>query len=318
MKNKKSKIIVPALGLILLSTAASISGSVAWFTASRSATVNTGAFSVIKTDGNLAPTLSYGVGTVVDGTTINPLVDNTITAAIGDVSFNPATHQLYTDNGDGGISGYRTIGGTDIYDDQPATDGKGTHLYKINNTTYYAFTWKVTLTYTWGADTSPLNVFFDYSGSSMGSTDANTTDTGLRIAMIASRTVVYAGLQTAANLKGVYGTAAATDPEDVATSAMAAYGTTNLNSTSFSYFASNGFAKGDTAAASIKTSYSKAIDGESGQNGREDYLGQITHSGASDHIDIYCVAWYEGTDPNVVNNKTLDSVTSTLKFYATI
>ena len=132
-------------------------------------------------------------------------------------------HQLYTDNGDGGISGYRTIGGTDIYDDQPATDGKGTHLYKINNTTYYAFTWKVTLTYTWGADTSPLNVFFDYSGSSMGSTDANTTDTGLRIAMIASRTVVYAGLQTAANLKGVYGTAAATDPEDVATSAMAAY-----------------------------------------------------------------------------------------------
>ena len=51
----------------------------------------------------------------------------------------------------------------------------------------------------------------------------NTTDTGLRIAMIASRTVVYAGLQTAANLKGVYGTAAATDPEDVATSAMAAY-----------------------------------------------------------------------------------------------
>ena len=39
MKNKKSKIIVPALGLILLSTTASISGSVAWFTANRSVEV---------------------------------------------------------------------------------------------------------------------------------------------------------------------------------------------------------------------------------------------------------------------------------------
>ena len=32
---KKSKIIVPALGLLLLSTAASVSGTVAWFTANR-------------------------------------------------------------------------------------------------------------------------------------------------------------------------------------------------------------------------------------------------------------------------------------------
>jgi len=38
MKNKKSKIIIPAMGLILLSTAASISGSVAWFSANRTVT----------------------------------------------------------------------------------------------------------------------------------------------------------------------------------------------------------------------------------------------------------------------------------------
>ena len=53
MKNKKSKIVVPALALILLSTAASISGSVAWFTAARTATVKAGEFAVIRTGDDL-------------------------------------------------------------------------------------------------------------------------------------------------------------------------------------------------------------------------------------------------------------------------
>ena len=49
---KKTKIIVPALGLLLLSTAASVSGTVAWFSAN--ATVNVSGMSVTtKVSGNL-------------------------------------------------------------------------------------------------------------------------------------------------------------------------------------------------------------------------------------------------------------------------
>ena len=62
MKNKKSKIIVPALGLILLSTAASISGSVAWFTANRTATITAGEFAVVKTGDDLKVTLGAVAG----------------------------------------------------------------------------------------------------------------------------------------------------------------------------------------------------------------------------------------------------------------
>ena len=37
---KKSKVVIPALGLIALSTAASITGTVAWFSANQSVTVS--------------------------------------------------------------------------------------------------------------------------------------------------------------------------------------------------------------------------------------------------------------------------------------
>ena len=309
---KKSKIIVPALGLLLLSTAASVSGTVAWFTASRFATINTGAFAVVQTDGTLTATPYYGVGTAVSGTTVNP-VDG---AKLGDVSFNPATKQLWTDTGDG--TAYRTIGDTDDYLTQPATNGLGTHVYKINDTTFYAYTWKITLSYTWGADFTTLNVFFDYSatGSSMtaaaqaGGTLQNETSKGLRIAMIGtSRTAVFAGLQTADNLSAV-----------TSTSATAAYGATGATSADFSYFASTSYAKGNVLAASAtaKASYVKAVDGDASQNTREDYLGSITHANATDTMDIYCVAWYEGTDPQIVNNKEMEQVTSALKFYAAL
>ncbi len=316
MKNKKSKIIVPALGLILLSTAASISGSVAWFTASRSTTVTTGSFAVVKTDGALAQTVEYGVGTAVTGSGNSSVVNPVTNAKIADVSFNPETKVLYTDNGDGDSSGYRSLGNT--YNTQPTTNGSGAHAWKINDTTYYAFTWKVTLSYTWGADLTNLNVFFDYTGSSIQShskqdgetSTANKTETGFRLAMVGpSHTAVWAGLQNAASLAGIYGTA---------TGNYASYGTTNLTSATFGYFASDYFASGNVAAASAtaKASYAKAIDKENNQTSRADYLGTISHSDETDSITVWCVAWFEGTDPNVVNENELDQVTSQIKFYA--
>ena len=60
---KKSKIIVPALGILLLSTAASISGTVAWFTASRTFSTHVNAFSVGSVDGNLSGVCAGVVGT---------------------------------------------------------------------------------------------------------------------------------------------------------------------------------------------------------------------------------------------------------------
>ncbi len=319
---KKSKIIIPALAVIAFSTVASITGTVAWFTASKTATITTGDFAVVKAEGSLSVACDYGVGTAIaNDAQSKPTIVNPVTnAKISDFSFNPETKQGWNDLGvaeDGVATAYRTIGTTTSYSSQPATNGLGAHVYKISDVAYYAFTWKVTFTYTWGADHTALNIFFNYGSSTMtGSIQSgedattNKTQTGIRIAMVGSEhTCVFAGLQTAANLKGVH-----------STTSSANYGTTGLTSSSYSYFASDKFALGNVAAASAtaKASYAKAIDGEASQSSRADYLGQITYSGDSDTMVMYCVAWFEGTDPNVIDENELDKVSSSLAFYAAV
>ena len=59
---KKSRIIIPALAMIAFSVAASIAGTVAWFTASRTAQINAGTYAVVKTSAELKCVLSNGVG----------------------------------------------------------------------------------------------------------------------------------------------------------------------------------------------------------------------------------------------------------------
>jgi len=68
MKNKfkKSKIIVLALALITATTVASVTGTVAWFTANRAVTVTLNAFASTKLESNLEVTLTSGNGTSVN------------------------------------------------------------------------------------------------------------------------------------------------------------------------------------------------------------------------------------------------------------
>ena len=94
---KKTRIIAPALAIIAFSTAASIAGSVAWFTASRQVTINAGNYTVVKTSSDLAVTLANGVGTtaVQDSKTIQ------FTGLLTHGSFSHTTGTVYTPNGEG-------------------------------------------------------------------------------------------------------------------------------------------------------------------------------------------------------------------------
>ena len=83
---RKSKVIIPALGVLILSTAASVTGTVAWFTANRTAIITAGEFAVVKTGNDLSVTLGAGVGTaVVNGN--NPAVNVTTGYKLTDASF---------------------------------------------------------------------------------------------------------------------------------------------------------------------------------------------------------------------------------------
>lgn len=98
---KKSRIIVPALAMLTLSVAASVTGTVAWFTASRTATIKATNVAVINTAGALSCSLTQGIGTKVSGTTVtlSPMMDASVNSngAITDVTAGTGV-DVYTAN----------------------------------------------------------------------------------------------------------------------------------------------------------------------------------------------------------------------------
>ncbi|MCI7132735.1 MAG: hypothetical protein MSA42_03270, partial [Mollicutes bacterium] len=62
-KFKKSAVVIPALARIAVTAAASVSGTVAWFTANRAVSVSGDNFVAAKLDSSLAVALTGRVGT---------------------------------------------------------------------------------------------------------------------------------------------------------------------------------------------------------------------------------------------------------------
>ena len=291
---KKSKIIIPALGILLLSTAASVTGTVAWFTATRSVTTTAGEFQIAKTDGNLKATLAAGIGTNVSGSAA-AVNSNVI---IGDRSINPNTLQLWNDLGDG--ASFETVGDTTSW-----SKADSASEWKISSTLYHAVSWKISLQYEFGADTTDQDIFFDMtsvatvtagSTTGAGSDTVHETSTSFRLAFVidngTSAKLVWAPLQTGANLSYV----------------SAADATTTYAS---------GFANKYIASDTAALSPAKAANAASGHTSRLDYLGTV--SSADDTIDVTCIVWFEGTDPNVRDDEghfaRMDKINATLKFY---
>ena len=98
---KKSKIIVPALAVLLLSTAASVTGTVAWFTANRLFNTTVGEFAVVNTKDNLVCEMGEGLGTDVNALTNVVSVESG--KVLTDASFDHITnsHYIFAPNADG-------------------------------------------------------------------------------------------------------------------------------------------------------------------------------------------------------------------------
>lgn len=140
MKNKKSKIVAPALGLILLSTAASISGSVAWFTANRTAKFNASEFAVVNTKGNLQFELGAGLGTqIIDGVN-GKEVANIASKTLTDASFDHISndHYIFAPDATGTQVGKKVALGSATFDNN-ATTG----IQRDNENIFSAFTWTI-------------------------------------------------------------------------------------------------------------------------------------------------------------------------------
>ena len=316
---KKSKIIIPALGMLLLSTAASVTGTVAWFTSVSSQTANINSFAVKRLGGNLELEIKtaadnadgsiYGNGSAKSGEAVTLAANSFFTHG----SYNHTEQKVYKPTNAAATTfasfADTSATATDWYSEDAATGNKY----------YYAVTWTYIFTYTFGSTETSVNLYFDNANSSVtqtvgaGTGDLNTYK-GFRMAFVATGESLT-GSVGRSFVWAKYGDSTGTNiPKYLKTSgeSITADGTySNINSTT---------AAGDlinSAASSIDIAENAPVSDVT--NTRCNYIGTFTKSGsdtnASKKIFVRCVAWFEGTDANVVNAATLDTVAAVNAFY---
>lgn len=281
---KKSKIIVPALAMIAFSTAASIAGSVAWFTASRQVTISAGNYTVVKLTSNLDCTLAAGVGTTFTGKTV------TFNGKLTDGSFNHKTKNIYTPASDGLSIAKETALPTNPTAEQLATLTTAMERGTVGGLKVYtAATFRITFTVNFGADQLDLGLFLNNTASKSQFTTAGTpiTAKGFRMAIVpdasAEKAKVFADLQESGKCKYVAGTD---------------------NYAGTEYVASD--------KDLIDINYTEALPDSSTERAtaiaRPDFLGTIAAPSAGGNVSVSytVVCWFEGTDENIVNRNDVN------------
>ena len=332
---KKTKLIIPGLALIALSTVASIAGSVAWFTASRSATVTASSFSVVKTSANLDCTVSAGIGTYLDENNENAITlthevnSADVTNVLTDGSFDHLNEIIRTPNADG--TALDSTNGSIALASASESNLKRGELDGGN--IYTAVTFNISFKVSFGSLAGDYGLFLDNSETSgVGAsrfecaTTPLATAKGFRMAFVggavgasytgsSTNTKVFADLQetsyvvdeglateqTVIACRYVGGTTAA----DFAPATATQYNQNDVNDLiDHSY---------NTALPTSETARATAL-------ARPDCLGVFAYrEGSEVTLNYTVVCWFEGTDPEIINRDLLaeyQTVTSTLRFEA--
>ena len=300
---KKSKIIVPAIAMIAFSTAASIAGSVAWFTASRQVDINAGSYTVVKTTTNLTTKLTGGIGTSASGN----VVSVPTTTLLTDASFNYDTQKIFAPNADGtAIDDEKTVN----LSEATPSNLKREEL-TTGETVFSAVTWDIEFTLGFGATAGNYGLYLDEAHSSfVGTGSDNYTAKGFRIALVPNDPTGYTMPSGSARTKTVYA--------GLQTFAKSSYVADKNNFTGTAYDADanvlvyQGYATGN-ALPDDGTAASTATD-------RADYMGTFGFiASTSVKLCYKAVCWFEGTDENVVNQDDptkYQSVQANLRFVA--
>jgi hypothetical protein len=274
------------MAVIAFSTAAAIAGSVAWFTASRTVTINAGSYAVVKTSANLEVTLANGVGTSVNENTV------TFNGKLTDGSFNHLQGNIYEPNAAGDAIAEEIA----LTDAQLATKLERAEIGDPAVKVYTAATFKMTFSMTFGADyatAKKVGLFLNNAAGKSAFTVSGTpvTATGFRMGFYTTTTnaekKVFADLQTNDQ-------SASEGPTDVCKYVAS---TENFAGTAYN---ANG------AHDLIDATYSEAMPESkslsiSAAQARPDFLGYFTPDDDAVKMEFTVVAWFEGTDPNIVN-----------------
>jgi len=315
MKNKKALVLIPAFSVLTLTTLASVSGAVAWFTANRQVEADVSEMTITRLNGNLEITATKGDYTVVtsDSKTKQTITikdeSNTNSGAktyLTHASFD-GTH-VYAPNLDFNPNQTDSLGqpvNTGRYVQLNPSDKAGTDSAK--NSVVYAAQWTLTFKYSFGGDRSNVDLFLDTNPANVTTKEASNpteadTKTGVRFNFMNKDTktdLTWAPFAKKTNPNYVNYVGSADDPKD-----GRAYGSRTL-------IASEDNMDGSSDDKKPYTDTSATKDGVG-------YLGQFVRGESSDDVSLtYTVtAWFEGTDPGVVDGAKLRTITANLKFYA--
>ena len=308
MKNKfkKSKIIVPALALITATTAASVTGTVAWFTAARTATVTASNFESTSLSSTMKVTTTAGVGTSSGTSTAAENASITVDGKLTHGSYNAEANNagnLYVANVNGDettatVTSYQDYGTLANAQNNASGNTVASHSKWAaevgTNKVWYAVSWTMTFTLENTTSlTSGTCLFLDVEGSTFTDKATKVGDTiqGLRIAFMTSTNVrVLGGLETGE-------------------SHVTAAGTIDKDHTADSYcgsFADGIYHKYGTTLAKAADADKTTLSNHTG------YLGDFS----SNSLTVTAVAWFEGEDNSIVKDKDMSTVQATLKFYS--
>lgn len=280
---KKTKIILPAIALLAVSGIASVTGTVAWFTAASQVNATISNVAAVATTGNLSAKfakVSDAEGAAYAGWGATGLTESqgAISATLPklrDASYDNVNDKTYRANWgvDGAIDSYSVV-----------TDGSSQTVGEV--TSYYTASFTVNFTIAGMAEDDKYVLFFDTtSASSM--TGGKTIDQAFRVSMVATNKLVWAPNNTTASVDYVNGT---------------------TKTSHGSYTETGKTLKNKTAAASRYTANNAAID----QLGALAVLDTDTPT-----VAVKFVFWFEGEDPACkVANLSADAASLAMSFYA--
>lgn len=318
---KKTKIIIPALALIAFSVAASVTGTVAWFTTRRTASINAGSYTVVKTSANLDVVVGAGHGTRVVSNVVT-LEENVGTeqdpswqdVLLTDGSFNHSTGKIYQPNefGDAWHPDYPEVS----YNDGSLATKllRGTYSYMDNavekhKNIYTAVEFTLTFTVLFGSDAGDYGLFIDNSVDSTNPQSPVEHTNFKAYAPNGNTPLSGSDIKTAKGFRmGFYSTTATYGKSTVLADLNQAKSNdtvvlTHVNNSSGTFQNATAYTEpyiigSEYAAAMPAAGTLEKADAED----RPDYIGYFPFSAnGTAQLTYTVVCWFEGTDPNVVN-----------------
>ena len=299
---KKSLLVAPALGVLVLAAAGSVGGTVAWFSSNTAWDMQASTFAITKLDGVLSAVITAGTGTAKTSDKVITVEDDAHVA-------NLLTHGSY----DYATAGVFVKSGDDAYAKKTNWLAKAKAAPAQANNVYYAVSWTVAFTYAFPSDTTKVNLYFDYSasnGSSVTNTpgagsEAKHTYKGFRLGMIGQSSAggtTYKRVWIPSADAGDIPNYVKQSTTDENAGVAATYPTPTSDPTTMVVISANQ----DDIAEDQKGSKASAY-----------CLGQFVTDAANkpQTLTYTFVAWFEGEDSNVVDASTLDTVSASLKFY---